>query len=416
MTRKALSIVAITLSFLSICTWMVQADVSSTSNVIYFDSNNDSVAEMTLNNDGLGIGGSPSTNLHVTGNAIVTSFLSVGGTNIYSANLNVHGSIGLSSSTITANATLSLHSTYFADSSAGNVALVLPYAGNVSGRKIRIKKTSPLNNVWINGGGNHIDSKSELTMGNTLSGTLPYLEVISNGQQWYSLNQTGTSASVATSNTMFHYQLEETSGTAVGDSSPYGRHGALNLSTTFSSNSSANGAIGRCLALESGPGTSAGISGPALNTVTDGNVAAVSFWLKASSANIAAWKNILFAIDTNIGIKIQQNNATGQLRYRVETNSGPSAESATSVSLDDTWHHHYAEWDAGSIRVYQDSVRELLGGSETFSYSHGTGFLSSATIKWLASDSMTGFIDDIRFFNRTLSSAEIEDLYQLGVP
>jgi len=125
------------------------ADVIGVKGSIDFDVNFDFQSEMTLTRDGLGVGVTPSSNLHVQGNALVTGDLSVGGEG-GSSNLNIHGSLGFNSpATITSNTTLSDHSVYFVDSSSDHIVVTLPYAGNVIGRMLWIKKTNPSNHVMV---------------------------------------------------------------------------------------------------------------------------------------------------------------------------------------------------------------------------------------------------------------------------
>ena len=124
------------------------ADVKSTTGQLKFDTNNDGQAEATLNNTGLGIGITPSANLHVNGNAIVSDQLFVGGSSGVS-NMNMNGTIGYGFETVSANATLSSNSIVLVDSSSDNITLYLPLAANVIGRKYTIKKMSTLNELNV---------------------------------------------------------------------------------------------------------------------------------------------------------------------------------------------------------------------------------------------------------------------------
>ena len=55
------------------------ADVKGDSGTIRFDSNSDRNPEMILNSTGLGIGITPTANLHVSSNAILSGDLKIGG-------------------------------------------------------------------------------------------------------------------------------------------------------------------------------------------------------------------------------------------------------------------------------------------------------------------------------------------------
>ena len=117
----------------------ISADVRSLDGTINFDVQSDGQTEMSLNTTGLGIGVSPSANLHVVGNTIVSKKLFVGGSD-GSSNLNINGTLGYGLQTVSANATLADYSIVLADSSSDNLVLTLPYAGNASGSQYHIKK------------------------------------------------------------------------------------------------------------------------------------------------------------------------------------------------------------------------------------------------------------------------------------
>jgi hypothetical protein len=176
------------------------ADVKSTSGTILFDANNDQSSEMTLNDIGLGIGGTPSTNIHVFGNTIISGALSVGGS-AGSSNLNINGTMGLSTSTVSDNVSSSspiwANSMVFADTTSGNLSISLPNAENVPNRMYTIKKISRNYNLSvaafpsIDGG----QSVSITSMG--------YLSVLSDGNTWHVMAKDSSSslnALVASSN------------------------------------------------------------------------------------------------------------------------------------------------------------------------------------------------------------------------
>jgi len=137
-----------TITLLVLITSTFSYEIISTTGQIKFDANFDNQAELILNSTGLGIGVTPSTNLHVNGNAIVSDQLFVGGSSGVS-NLNMNGTIGYGFETVSANATLSSNSIVLVDSSSDNITLYLPLAANVIGRKYTIKKMSTLNELYV---------------------------------------------------------------------------------------------------------------------------------------------------------------------------------------------------------------------------------------------------------------------------
>lgn len=165
------------------------ADIKSTSNVILFKPNLNSSEVMTLNEHGLGIGVSPSTNLHVAGNVIVTGKLNVGSDSSSSSNLTISGTIGYGLSTITSSDSpyaLGNTSTVLLDTSLGNIVLTLPYAGNVSGRIYTLKKTNLSGEVIISAD-NLIDNEYKLIMTENAS-EFTNAKIMSNGIDWFVLS------------------------------------------------------------------------------------------------------------------------------------------------------------------------------------------------------------------------------------
>lgn len=135
------------LSFL-FCSIYLVADVKSTSGTLRFDSDGDGSAEVVLNDTGLGIGITPSTNLEVSGNSIFTGTMAIGVENA-SSNLSVSGTISQSSSTLSDNTSSLLHSLNFLDTSSGNLRVDLPSPSTITGTTFTFKKTTHSNNVVI---------------------------------------------------------------------------------------------------------------------------------------------------------------------------------------------------------------------------------------------------------------------------
>ncbi len=169
------------LLFFAIGTFECSADIKSTTGNINFDTNRDGQSEATLSTTGLAIdaGNSPSANLHVQGNSIISTTLSVGRTQS-SANLTVNGTIGYSFSTLTGNTTLdTLNSTYLVDSSLGNVYIDLPDPAPHEGQIIMLKKTSTSNQVFF--AGHPVDGVYGYTM---TSGKMGCLRLIAFSSNW----------------------------------------------------------------------------------------------------------------------------------------------------------------------------------------------------------------------------------------
>ncbi len=161
------------------------ASVKSNTGSIKFDSNNDSSEEMVLNSTGLGIGLTPTANLHINGNAVISDMLFIGNATGES-NLNINGSIGFNIEVVNSDTTLSGNSTVFVDTSSSNISLLLPSASSVTGRSYFIKKIDNSNDLWIFSD-NNIDDQSILNL-TTESTGYSFVSLMSNGSQWFITN------------------------------------------------------------------------------------------------------------------------------------------------------------------------------------------------------------------------------------
>ncbi len=161
-------------------------DIKGSGN-IGFDANNDGATEMYMNTSGLGIATtSPSSNLHVQGNAIFQSGNFGIGTTAPSHTMHISGTLGFGAESVSTNSMAGTKPLVLANTASGNIILKLPYAGNATGRIYHIKKTSSSNTLTIDGNGSLIDNSANISMTNSTSG-LPFAVLMSNGTTWYIL-------------------------------------------------------------------------------------------------------------------------------------------------------------------------------------------------------------------------------------
>lgn len=372
------------------------ADIKSTTGRIKFDTQMDGQPEMTLNSTGLGIGITPSTNLHVNGNAAISNKLFVGGS-AGSSNLNINGTIGFGFQTVSSNTDLREHSIVLADSSSDNITLTLPYAGNVTGRQYEIKKISPSNSVWISGGGNLIDDVSPIELPE--SSNLASVKLISDGRQWYKIDQKDLSDTVASSNLVGWWKLDETSGTVALDSSGQGNDGTYIVS---SDNLGVDGIISKALDIDT---STSYVSISNSNDPTD--QLSVSVWV-----NLDRHKNWSHFVDRGW---IATNNwlvyapSSGLPTFSIyDGASQTTAQSSTAMSLN-TWYHIVATYDGSNMRIY---VNGDLQDTTAISITLNTGPIRLSNTG--ASAYLDGKIDDARLYNKTLTASEVRALYDQG--
>ena len=404
---------------LLILTSSLVADVKSTTGQIKFDTQMDNQDEMTLNSTGLGIGITPSTNLHVNGNAIVTNQIFVGGSS-GSSNLNVNGTIGYGFQTVTSSTTLSGNSIVLADTSSGNIVLSLPEANSYEGRQYTIKKTSILNNLSIRDGG-FIDNYSDVTFSFNNMGSL---SVISSSGNWYILNISDNVSMISTDNLVGWWKFDETSGVMGSDSSPKG------FDATHTNLSSANiGVLGKFFNAISFDGQN-DYSRPGANSALNwGNGdGTISLWFKTSAdygtsygcmlingAGGALQRRYLMHIDGD------DDAVKNTLRFDIDDNTSlKKVNSSVSVN-DGLWHHAVGIRRGNELKLYLDGSEVLDGPTDITGYGDiddSEGLTIGATndsLSGIASGQyFNGELDDIRVYNRALSEQEIAALYSQG--
>lgn len=227
----------------------LSANVQSLTGAIQFKVVDQVLA--TLSSNGLGIFVSePSANLHIAGNGIISNQMLIGKSSSSSgSNLELSGTIGLSVKEFVSSDNIGNNSMVLANSTSGNITLVLPYAGNVRGRRVSVKKSALENTVWISGGGNLIDFNGIIEL--PACTTRPSLSLLSDGYQWRIIDLYASSCNVgevASSNLVTRYTFEETSGNATKDTGKALNDGYLQNGSTFATNV-ASGIDGQSLVL-----------------------------------------------------------------------------------------------------------------------------------------------------------------------
>ena len=368
-------------------------DIKGSGN-IRFDVNNDGAAEASLQQGNLGIGTtSPSANLHVAGNAYISSNLGLGTTSPVSS-LEISGSLGMSVQTATANVTAANNSIIIVDTvtAASNVTVTLPYAGNVSGRVYTIKKTANDSyKVSVTGGGNSIDNTGSIVL-TTMSTGYPFVSVVSNGSQWYVLQQSasGSTAPSISGNLQLYWKLDESSGNAT-DSSGYGYTGIK----TGPTSAWVAGKFGNAISLDSFTNGSDYIDAAALTwTPTKFSVA---YWTKSTitsqpfpEISAQTW-NYLFIHwqPPSNGIYAGTDVAT-----RIDGND-------SGITLDTTtWHHIVFTFDNGSAKLYFDGA-----------FKTGKTGMTNPLAWQSFRIRHTGLFDDVRVYNIAIDADQVLALY-----
>ena len=379
------------------------ADVKSTNLPINFDVNRDGINEMGLSGNGLFIGTpvvEAAANLHVLGNAIVTHQLSIGGSG-GSSNLNIYGTLANGIQTVSSNTRLSDYGIVLVNSASSNVNIIMPYAGNIAGRIYSLKKSSTTNNVWIYGDNCTIEDVSSIEW---LSGnTLPSLELISNGQQWLILKSYGTVKTVASDNLIGWWKLDETSGTTVKDSSTGGRNGTYNNGTI--TGNSGPGVVNNAIKFNNSEYINIG------NTLDlDETSFSICFWAKRENPGVDS--------DYIIGQGIGGQSIALHIGFQNSNNlnfgfySNDKASSSGYAQTD--WNFWVVTHDVNTKfkNIFRNNTEIPAGawGATESLNSSGNNFHIGGSYG-SGADPFRGYLDDVRIYNKVLTTAEISAIY-----
>ena len=380
----------------------LMSDVKSPTGQIKFDTQMDNQAEMTLNSIGLGMGTTPSSNLHVNGNAIVSDQLFIGGSS-GSSNLNMNGTLGYGFQTVSSNTTLGNSSIVLADSSSDNITITLPYAGNVIGRQYNIKKISTSNSVWISGGGNLIDDTNPIELPE--SSDLASVKLISDGSQWYKINQKDLSETVASDNLIGWWKLDEETGVTASDSSDYGNDGYLSGSQTFSG-CMITGIVKSGLSFN-GSSDNVAISNTGF---FDLDVYTYSLWIRPEwISGVPSYEPAILAIRDAGGTRLSVHLDNTYADIKVWNQSSLSTYNYSFSQ--NTFYHIVLVHDSTNLILYVDGVFV-----ESNVYAHNALANRQLNIGSAAgiSEWFQGAIDDVRIYNKVLTSSEIQAIYNQG--
>lgn len=212
-----------------------------------------------------------------------------------------------------------------------------------------------------------------------------------------------------------HWKLDETSGTTAADSSSSGLNGTMQggLSGT---NDSVVGQLDGALDFN---GTSDYIDiDQAFNGVGDFTFAA---WFRADQA-VPDTGDIVSERENASNVQQTQLILTrlnaGKADLRIRNSSGTLNSVTTTQSYDDgLWHHAVFQREGSTIRIYMNGGAEIVQttGAVTGDVVDATNRLRIGAMVG-SSKFFPGPIDDVRIYNRALSSSEVVSLYSLKIP
>lgn len=381
-----------------IFTFNVDSSVKSSNGNIRFYTNSNSSDKYIINTTGLGVGTIlPQSNLHVDGNALISNSLHVG--DVYGqSNLNISGTVGFSLETLSSNTTLSTNSFIMADCSLQDVLVTLPYPGNCIGRVYGVKKIDSINSLYINGGGNSIDDLGALEI-TSANNTLPYIEVISSSDKWNIIGSYSSFDTIASGNLIAWWKLDENDGVVVSDSS-LNDHSGSKYNSDYGT---------------SGNGWVSGWSGSAIqfDGIDDHLDMGNKFSLSSSDFTISFWLRYDSG-SAHTDRVMDKNGASGwdiiwfnTSKIYFESKNGTWKGVGSSNSLSNGFNHIAFVKSGVTMSVYLNGVLDNSGSmhADVADSAENLNIGSNGSGLYLH-----GAIDDIRFYNKALSSIEIKSL------
>ena len=392
-----------------------RAAIRSTTGTIDFDSNNDGMHEASLTTTGLAIGPNltPSTNLHVQGNSIISESLVIGSvSNSSSSTVHIHGTIGYGMQTVNVGGNNITSSIVIVDTSLGNVNLGLPDMTNSVGTKITIKRISLDNTLYLSASGGNIDGNSTMIIS---SGNLSYFTFINTGSFWTLMDssESVSSAEVAAANLFLWWHLNESSGNVIADSSSYGYTGNLSGNANFSGNS-VSGIYGTALQLDDFE--------TALSETDDSAIIQFSSSLPSAQYTYSHWfkynhpstqqQDYSFELEGSAGFVPSSSNVTYHKAAYHEVSSGNYVSTALTSSLSaNVWHHVAVRYDGSDLRLYLNGVFESNVAASGWTSGTNMSLENPGTYE----DSVINY-DQLRFYNTAITADEIQTLFYNGSP
>ena len=208
-----------------------------------------------------------------------------------------------------------------------------------------------------------------------------------------------------------YWKLDDGAGSYANDASGNGNKGTLVGSPTW-----VNGKIGKALSFN---GSSQYIDlGNSVGTKLSGDFTA-SAWIKTSSAGSVTISDIFTIRQNNSGanaggidLLLYTNTYGGKVIVQADDGGTTGYRVGTRNLRDGQWHHILGVRSGSTINVYVDGMLDNSSDNVTVSGNISSTFeatIGGETVH--SSNDFTGLIDDVRIYNRALSSSEITSLY-----
>ncbi len=235
---------------------------------------------------------------------------------------------------------------------------------------------------------------------NTDSNVVQYCE----GDEWIAVLGTNN-ASMPTNGLIGYWKLDETSGTTAVDSSSSGNDGTLSFGMDAATDTAA-GQVGTSLDFD-GSDDQVIAAGTGLTTATT-----LSAWAYARSYGTNGSEIICEGgCDSPSAIGQRIVIYPANINFSIWNATIPHVASTASVPSLNSWHHYVGTFDGTVVKLYIDGV-EAASTNYTGVFSARTPLRFGAANSIVDPDrAWNGMIDEVRIYNRALSSTEILSMY-----
>lgn len=249
--------------------------------------------------------------------------------------------------------------------------------------------------------------------GGTLDEVRVYNRVLSSSEVAAIYNDTGlhkvvqgkSMNSVAPSNLVLWHTFD---GPYLNTSTSTDRSGRGNDGSLTSSPVPVTGKIGQAIKFN---GSSNYVNVPNSSSVDLTGNMSISMWIRPSELiDSSSGRKDLLVKFLQYWLILNYPSNDGKILFAVSTGS-PAVYTTTTSWKANTWYHLAATWDGTNFKIYVDGVLEnTASGSAPPSTSTSVQIGGNS----VQSNYFPGSIDDVRIYNKSLSSAEVLQLYNLG--
>jgi len=204
-----------------------------------------------------------------------------------------------------------------------------------------------------------------------------------------------------------HWKFDEATSTIAYDLSGSANHGTISGATR---DTATNCKISTCLNFD---GTNDYVDSDSNSIVSGSSGLTLSAWINTDTISNSNDQEIVSARDGLNGAEIVVN--LDEIKFWLGNGSTNATAQTTDSNLTTgTWYFIVATYDGNTLKIYKDNI--VSNNTATITGTIGTT-TSGLGIGWDndqvgVTNSFDGKIDDVRIYNRALSTSEISDLYE----